>query len=105
MLADLVINYAERRVTVSGQAVQLTATEYNLLSEFSVNAGRVLSHDHLLRQVWGLWHNGGGGTIRTTVKRLRRKLGDDAADPKYIFTVPRVGYRMTKADTPAAAPH
>ena len=105
VLADLVINYAERRVTVSGQVVQLTATEYNLLSEFSVNAGRVLSHDHLLRQVWGLWHNGGGGTIRTTVKRLRRKLGDDAADPKYIFTVPRVGYRMTKADTLAEAHH
>ena len=95
-LGDLVIDYAERRVSVAGRAIHLTPTEYELLFELSVNAGRVLTFDALLDRVWGLGRSGDRGSVRTYVKRLRRKLREDAGNPKYIFAEPRVGYRMPK---------
>ena len=95
-LGDLTINYAERRVTVAGCPVHLTATEYKLLFELSVNAGQVLTQDQLLRRIWGPDYSGESRVLRTFVKKLRRKLRDDANSPRYIFTEPRVGYRMVK---------
>ena len=92
----LAIDYAEREVTVSGRPVHLTATEYKLLVELSVAAGRVLTHEQLLRLVWGPLYSSDSRIVRTYVKELRYKLGDDAARPTYIFTEPGVGYRMTK---------
>ena len=97
LLGDLAINYAERRVTVAGRPVQLTATEYKLLFELSINAGRVLTHDQLLRRGWGPDYSDDSRLLRSFLKKLRRKLGDDASSPKYIFTEPRVGYRMAKS--------
>ena len=99
MLEDLTLDYAERAVSMAGLTVRLTPTEYDLLFELSVNAGRVLTFDHLLEQVWGLDHPGGRGSVRTYVMRLRRKLGEEAGSPKYIFPEPRVGYRMGKPET------
>ena len=95
-LGDLTINYVERRVTVAGCPVQLTATEYKLLFELSVNAGQVLTQDQLLRRIWGPDYSGDSRLLRSFVKKLRRKLNDDANSPRYIFTEPRVGYRMAK---------
>ncbi len=95
---DLTINYAERLVTMAGRSVHLSATEYKLLFELSVNAGRVLTHDQLLRRVWDHDYSGGSQLLRTYVTYLRTKLGDDAKSPTYIFTEPRVGYRMAKPD-------
>ena len=95
-LGDLTINYAERRVTVAGCPVQLTATEYKLLFELSANAGQVLTQDQLLRRIWGPDYSGDSRLLRSFVKKLRRKLNDDANSPRYIFTEPRVGYRMVK---------
>ena len=99
VLEDLVINYAERRVVVAGQPVALSATEYALLYELSTNAGMVLTHSRLMQRVWGRGHSGDTRLVRTVVKRLRQKLGDDAQDPRYIFTEPRVGYRMERRGT------
>ena len=99
VLGDLVINYAERRVSVAERAVHLTPTEYEVLFELSVNAGRVLTFDALLDRVWGLGRSSDRGSVRTYVKRLRRKLREDAGNPKYIFAEPRVGYRMPKGET------
>ena len=93
---DLSIDYATRTVTVAGSPVRLTATEYNLLSELSAAAGRVLSHGQLLRRVWGPLYAGDARIVRTYVKDLRQKLGDDARRPMYIFTEPGVGYRMAR---------
>ena len=76
--------------------MRLTSTEYRLLSELSRNAGRVMTHNQLLRRIWGL---GGGSDLRpmrTAIKSLRQKLGDNASDPTYIFTETRTGYRMAK---------
>ncbi|MDE2809780.1 MAG: ATP-binding protein [Gemmatimonadota bacterium] len=100
VLGDLTIDYTERRVTIADQPVQLTAAEYELLFELSVNAGRVLTHDQLLRRVWGLTNTGDVRVIRTLVRRLRRKLNDDASSPTYIFAERRVGYRMPKGQEP-----
>ena len=97
-LGDVTIDYATRTLAVAGSPVRLTATEYKVLFELSVNAGRVLTHEQLLQRVWGAEYSGDEGhMVRVVIARLRQKLGDDANDPQYIFTEPRVGYRMGKA--------
>ena len=95
---DLTVDYAQRRVTVAGNPVELTDIEYRLLVELSVNAGRALTHVHLLQRVWGPDKGEDSGPVRNIVKRLRRKLGEDAANPAFIFAVPRVGYRMEQGE-------
>ena len=95
VLGNLAIAYDRRRVSVAGRAVQLTATEYELLRVLSVNAGRVVTYDTLLRRVWGN-HTGGLHPVRSFMKKLRRKLGDDAANPTYIRTERGIGYRMPR---------
>ena len=95
-LGGLVIEYAARRVTVDGRAVELTATEYDLLRVLAINAGRVVTHEALLRRVWGRRNAGDSNLVRVYVKKLRQKLGDDAASPTYISSVRRVGYRMVQ---------
>ena len=98
ILGDLVIDYAQRSVTVAGAPVELTPLEYRLLVELSANAGRLMTHVMLLQQVWGQNNSGGSGPVRTYIKRLRRKLGDDPANPVYIFTKRRVGYWMERGE-------
>ena len=95
-VGDLTVDYAERRVSLAGRPVRLTDIEYRMLYELSVNAGRVLAHAELLQRVWGPAHSGRAGAVRSVIKNLRRKLGDDADNPTYIFNEPRVGYRMPK---------
>ncbi len=97
------IDYAQRRVTVDGEPVELTATEYAVLYELAVHAPRVLNQSVLLQRVWGPERVGEGWLVRDVVKRLRRKLGDPAASPRYILTEPRVGYKMA-LDEPAEEP-
>ena len=99
VLGDLTIDYAERRVTLAGRPLPLIAMEYRLLAELSANAGRLLTYEHLLERVWGEKSSGDVRPMRTIVSKLRRKLGDDADNPTYIFTEPRVGYRMPKGET------
>ncbi len=99
VLGDLTIDRAERRVTLGGRPVPLVAMEYRLLAELSAHPGRVLTYGHLLERVWG---NGSAEDLRpmrTIVNKLRRKLGDDGSNPTYIFTEPRVGYRMPMGET------
>ena len=95
---DLTIDYARRRVTVAGNSVELTDIEYRMLVELSVNAGRALTHEHLLQRVWGPDKGEDSGPVRNIVKRLRRKLGEDAANPAFIFAEPRFGYRMEQGE-------
>ena len=99
-LGDLTINYTERRVTLAGRPVPVTAIEYRTLAELSTNPGRTLTYQQLLRQVWGHDHTNDLRPMRTAISSLRRKLQDNTQNPTYIHTEPRVGYRMPKPETP-----
>ena len=104
VFGELTIDYAERRVTLAGRPVQLTAIEYGLLFELSANASRAMTYDRLLQRVWGLRGSGDSRRVRTAAKQLRRKLGDDANNPTYILNEPRVGYRMPKGGQTSGGP-
>ena len=91
---DLAVHYERRQATMAGRPVRLTATEYELLRVLSLNAGRVTTYDTLLRQVWGRRETDDTELVRTFIRKLRRRLGDDAASPSYIQTERGVGYRM-----------
>ena len=93
-MGELSIDYAQRKVELAGEPVELTATEYAVVYQLAAQAPNVLTHGLLLRRVWGPERVGEGWLLRNVVKKLRRKLGDNAADPRHIFTEPRVGYRM-----------
>ena len=94
VLGELAIDYDQRRVSLAGRVLELTAIEYELLRVLSRHAGRVVTHETLSRQVWGDRRADGAASARTYVKKLRGKLGDDAARPTYILNERAVGYRM-----------
>ena len=100
VLGELFIDHARRRVTVAGRAVHLTPHEYGLLRILSLDAGRVVSFESLRRQLWADGSEDDeekkvdNEPVRGVVKRLRRKLGEDAARPKWILSERGVGYRM-----------
>ena len=98
VLADLTIDYARHQVTLAGRQVQLTPTEYGMLVELSANGGRVSTYESLLERVWGEKSSDNVRPMRTMVSKLRRKLGDNASNPTYIFTEPRVGFRMPRGE-------
>ena len=98
VLGDLAIDRAKRRVTVAGRPVRLTATEYRLLHALSLDAGGATSYESLLRRVWGGRDGVNPQAVHSAVRKLRRRLGDDAGRPKYIVTERGLGYRMPKPD-------
>jgi len=92
--ADLEVNFAGRRVTVAGEEVKLTPTEFSLLQELVLNTGKVLTHTHLLNKVWGLEYREERQYLHVFIRRLRAKLERDPTDPRYIMSVPGVGYQF-----------
>ena len=92
----LAIHYEQRRVTVAGREVELTSTEYDLLRVLSLEPGRVVTYDALLRRVWGGRAKSNADLVRNFVKKLRAKLGEDARRPTWIFNGRGVGYRMAR---------
>jgi len=93
---DLVVDFARQRVTLGEREVNLTATEYRLLSYLAHNAGSVVTPDQILDEVWGGSYIGGSHLLQVNVARLRRKLMDDTQKPKYILTRSGIGYVMMK---------
>ncbi|MBN1136486.1 MAG: response regulator [Anaerolineae bacterium] len=91
---DLVVDLARRRVTVKGEEVSLTPTEYDLLRVLVQHAGKVLIHRQLLRQVWGVGYESELHLLRVNISNLRRKIEPDPARPQIILTEPGVGYRL-----------
>ncbi len=105
-LGELAIDYDERRVTVAGRPLVLTATEFEVLRVLSTSAGRVVTYDSLLRRAWAKPDRAsarGPTLVRAIIKTLRRKLGDDAAKPAYIRNERRIGYRMPRPRDPSAS--
>jgi DNA-binding response OmpR family regulator len=89
---DLSIDPARRRVLKEGEEVTLTPLEFEILLALARTPGVVLSRDQLMDRVWGYRDYAGGRVVDSHVARIRRKLGDEAAEPKYIRTVHGVGY-------------
>ena len=94
---DLRIDYAQHRATVAGREIDLTPGEYKLLERLAVNAGRVVVQDELLRRVWGEGFEGETALLQTAIRRLRSKIEDDPAAPRYILTKRGVGYWLPKS--------
>lgn len=99
---ELVIDYAQHQVLLAGRAIQLSRTEYKLLSTLAQNVGRVLTHELLLERVWGAEYNREVDFIWVYISRLRRKIEPDSRHPRYIVTVPDVGYKLAKIQAVAA---
>jgi len=88
------VNFVERRVTVGNREVKLTPTEYRLLQELVLEAGKVFPHSALLGRVWGPEYVEEREYLHVFVGRLRKQIEPDPAHPKYIITVPGVGYKF-----------
>lgn len=91
---DLQVNVEKRTVTLSGNAKDLTAKEFDLLVHFAVHPGRVYTRAQLLDSVWGYGHDGYEHTVNSHINRLRAKIEQDPARPDYILTVWGIGYKF-----------
>ena len=95
-VGQLVIDTLKRTVSCKGQSVDLTAKEFELLSHFANNPGRVYSRTQLLDTVWGYGHDGYEHTVNSHMNRLRAKIEEDPSTPEYILTVWGVGYKFSE---------
>lgn len=94
----LEVDLARRRVRLDGADIHLTRKEFAVLAELVKNAGRVVTQQHLLREHWGTGHLEDTHYLRIVIARLRRRLGDDPARPRYLATEPGVGYRFLEPE-------
>lgn len=92
-VGELEIDYNKRLILLAGQVVHLTPIEYKILALLSKNAGKVLTHDYIMREVWG-GYAGDSHTLRVNMANIRRKIEENPGEPKYILTEMGVGYRM-----------
>ena len=90
----LVIDFDKRLVTLEGKAIHLTQIEYKLVSLLARNAGRVLTYDFILKEIWGPYADTDNQILRVNMANIRRKIEKNPAEPHYIFTEIGVGYRM-----------
>ncbi|GCF10946.1 response regulator [Dictyobacter arantiisoli] len=100
----LTVDFAHRQVTAGGNEVHLTPTEYDLLSELTRNAGKVLTHRELLQRVWGPDYSGENTYLRTFMRHLRRKLEPDPAQPRFLRNELGVGYYVPPSDSDKTLP-
>jgi two-component system KDP operon response regulator KdpE len=91
---DLIVDFAQRYVTVGGREVKLTPTEYDIIKVLAQNAGKVMTHKQLLKHVWGNSNSEDTHYIRVYIGQLRRKIEENPTQPKYIVTESGVGYRL-----------
>jgi two-component system KDP operon response regulator KdpE len=97
---ELEVDMTKRVVHLRGELVKLTRTEYELLAYLVNNIGKVLSHNEILQNVWGPEYGGESEYVRVFIGQLRRKIEDDPSNPRFIVTVPRIGYRFVSSDQP-----
>jgi two-component system KDP operon response regulator KdpE len=93
-VGDLRVDLALRRITIGGREVKLTRREFDVLWYLARHADRIVTHQQLLREVWGPAQEHETHYLRVYVRHLRQKLGDDSANPRYIGNEPGVGYRL-----------
>lgn len=94
-IGELEIDYEKRTVSLSGEKIHLTPVEYKIMALLARNAGKVLTHDYIMREIWGLY-SGDSHTLRVNMANIRRKIEVNPGEPKYILTEMGVGYRMVE---------
>ncbi len=92
---DLKIDFEKRRVFLADEEIHLTPIEYKLMALMAKYAGRVLTHKFLLNEIWGTYTGSDTQSLRVFMANIRRKIEENPAQPKYIFTEVGVGYRLT----------
>jgi len=97
-VGDLTIDYNKRRVFVEGHDANLTQNEFRLVALLGRSAGRVITYDAIIQQLWGPNVKNDNQILRVNMANIRRKIEKNPADPQYIFTEARVGYRMAEPD-------
>jgi len=96
VLHDMMIDYPRRIVTIEGEEVKLTRTEYNILEVLSLNQGKVLTYAAIIRKIWGPTDDGGIKKLQVNMANIRKKLGSKPGDNKYIINELGVGYRISE---------
>ncbi len=94
--SELVLDFRTHRVSLEGREVNLTPIENSLLCYLAHNAGRILTLDQILTKVWGEEYSGETHLLQVTIARLRKKLRDNARNPRYILNKPGMGYTLVK---------
>lgn len=97
-VGDLTIDYDKHQVLVNGEDAHLTLNEFKIVALLGKYAGKVLTHDFIIRELWGPKAKTDGKILRTYITTIRRKIEPTPGNPRYIFTVQGVGYRMPEAD-------
>jgi len=94
-VGDLEVNYGKRIVTINGKEIHLTPIEYKIICLLSQHLGKVLTHDYIIKEIWGPYTNE-IQTLRVNMANIRRKLEVNPAEPRYVVTEVGVGYRMVE---------
>ena len=95
---DLVIDYDKHQVLIHGENARLTANEYRIVSLLGKYAGKVLTYDFIIKELWGPKAKNDNQILRVNMANIRRKIEENPGQPKYIFTEVGVGYRMREGD-------
>ena len=97
-LYDMEIEYDARRVSIAGEEIKLTQTEYNIVQLLALHAGKVLTYAEIIKKVWGYSDYGSVKKLQVNMANIRRKMENNPAQPQYIFTEVGVGYRIVDGD-------
>ncbi len=95
---DLTVDYDKHQVLIHGENRKLTQSEYRIVALLSRYAGKVLTYDYIMKELWGPQNGGGNQILRVNMANIRRKIEKNPAEPQYIFTEVGVGYRMIEGD-------
>jgi len=95
-IGSLIINLATRAVSIDGSRLQLSPKEYRLLQILAQHAGNVVTHQHLLKEVWGIKHVNDAHYLRMFVRKIRQKIENDPTQPRILLTELGVGYRLAQ---------
>lgn len=95
---NLKVDFERRLVIVDGKQIHLTPVEYRIMEYLTMNSGKVVTYQMLLEKIWGPYVLENNKILRVNMTNIRRKIGDNPAEPKYIFTEPGVGYRMAESE-------
>ena len=94
---ELKVDFEKRIVLLNGAQIHLTPVEYRIMEYLARNSGKMITYQMLLEKIWGPYTSGSNKILRVNMTNIRRKIGDNPAEPKYIFTEPGVGYRMAES--------